>query len=147
MIEIQSSPADQRIEAPAARRVGAAMRRGARLRCPACGQGRIFHRYLKVSAHCSACGEALHHHQADDAPPYVTIFIVGHIVVALLLYVEQGWSPPEWVHAALWIPLTLALTLSILPVVKGALIGLQWALRMHGFDGEPEPVERQKHNP
>ncbi len=99
----------------------------------------MFHRYLKVSDHCPQCGEALHHQRADDAPPYMTIFVVGHIVVPLLLYVERGWSPPEWVHAALWMPLTLVLTLAILPVMKGALIGLQWALRMHGFDEAADP--------
>lgn len=130
MIEIQSAPATT-LSAP--RNTWAAMRRGARLRCPACGVGRMFHRYLKVSDHCPQCGEALHHQRADDAPPYMTIFVVGHIVLPLLLFVERGWSPPDWVHAALWIPLTLMLTLAILPAIKGALIGLQWALRMHGF--------------
>ena len=67
----------------------------------------------------------------------MTIFIVGHIVVPLLLWVEKGWHPDEWVHAVLWLPLTLMLVLVILPSMKGALIGLQWALRMHGF-GEAE---------
>ena len=93
----------------------------------------MFGRYLKVNDHCPSCGEALHHHRADDAPPYVTILIVGHIVVPLVLYTEKAWHPPEWVHLVLWLPLTLVLALSILPVTKGALIGLQWALRLHGF--------------
>lgn len=117
------------------------MRRGARLRCPACGQGALFHKYLKVSDHCPSCGEELHHQQADDAPPYMTILIVGHIVVPLVLYVERGWQPPEWLHLVLWLPLTLALVLAILPVAKGALIALQWALRMHGFGDVPPGVE------
>jgi uncharacterized protein (DUF983 family) len=141
MMEIQSSsPATM----PAPRNTWEAIGRGARLRCPACGEGRMFHRYLKVNDSCPNCGQELHHHRADDAPPYMTIFAVGHIIVPLLLYVERGWSPPDWVHAALWIPLTLVLTLSILPVMKGALIALQWALRMHGFNeaADPEfPVE------
>lgn len=102
----------------------------------------MFHRYLKVNEHCPGCGTALHHHQSDDAPPYMTIFLVGHIVVPLVLWVERGWKPPEWVHAVLWLPLTLALALAILPVMKGGLIGLQWALRMGGFD-EPEPDVRR----
>ena len=97
----------------------------------------MFYRYLKVVDACPECGAELHHHRADDAPPYMTILIVGHIVVPLMLWVERGWRPPEWVHAALWLPLTLALVLAILPAAKGALIGLQWALRMHGF-GEAE---------
>ena len=129
------------------------MARGARLACPACGRGRMFHRYLKVVDNCSVCSTALHHQQADDAPPYMTIFIVGHIVVPLLLVVERGYSPPEWVHAVLWLPLTLVLALSILPVTKGALVALQWALRLGGFGAtdqetarplpEPRPLARR----
>ena len=61
--------------------------RGAMLKCPACGIGSLFRRYLKVADHCAQCGEALHHHRADDAPPYFTIVIVGHIVVSLVLAV------------------------------------------------------------
>ena len=110
------------------------MLRGAQLRCPACGVGPMFRRYLKVSDHCSHCGEALHHHRADDAPPYFTIVIVGHIVVGLVLSLEMAYRPPLWVHAALWVPLTFLLCLAMLPIIKGALVALQWALRMHGFD-------------
>ncbi len=86
----------------------------------------------------------LHHHRADDAPPYFTIIIVGHIVVGLVLAVEMAYHPPLWLHAALWLPLTVILALVILMPIKGALVGLQWALRMHGFDpeGENELVPR-----
>jgi uncharacterized protein (DUF983 family) len=112
--------------------------RGARLTCPACGIGRMFRSYLKVSDHCPICGEALYHHRADDAPPYFTIIIVGHIVVSLVLAVEMAYHPPLWLHAALWLPLTVLLALVILMPIKGALVGLQWALRMHGFDPEGE---------
>jgi uncharacterized protein (DUF983 family) len=108
--------------------------RGSRLTCPACGDGPMFRRYLKVADNCATCGEALHHHRADDAPPYFTIIIVGHIVVGLVLAVEMAYRPPLWLHAALWLPLTVLLALLILPPVKGALVGLQWALLMHGFD-------------
>jgi uncharacterized protein (DUF983 family) len=96
----------------------------------------MFRRYLKVADACPHCGEELHHHRADDAPPYFTIVIVGHIVVGLVLAVEMAYRPPLWVHAALWLPLTLILTLVVLQVVKGALVALQWALLMHGFDPE-----------
>ena len=87
---------------------------------------------------CPSCGEELHHHRADDAPPYFTIVIVGHVVVGLVLAVEMAYRPPLWVHAALWLPLTFLLTLLVLPVVKGALVALQWALLMHGFDSLPD---------
>jgi uncharacterized protein (DUF983 family) len=87
-----------------------------------------------VADACPTCDEELHHHRADDAPPYFTIVIVGHIVVSLVLLVEMTYRPPLWVHAMLWLPLTVALALLLLPPIKGALVGLQWALRMHGFD-------------
>ncbi len=116
------------------RPIFASLLRGAALKCPACGLGFMFRRYLKVSDACPHCGEALHHQRADDAPPYFTIVIVGHIIVGLVLAVEMAYRPPLWVHAALWLPLTLILTLLVLPRVKGVLVALQWALRMHGFD-------------
>ena len=119
-----------------ARPILTSLLRGATLKCPACGQGAMFRRYLKVADACRRCGEELHHHRADDAPPYFTIVIVGHIVVGLVLAVEMAYRPPLWVHAALWLPLTLILTLVVLQVVKGALVALQWALLMHGFDPE-----------
>lgn len=108
--------------------------RGAAGRCPACGTGRLFRAYLKVSDHCPDCGEALHHQRADDAPPYFTIVIVGHVVVGLLLSVEMAYRPPLWLHGAMWLPLTVLLSLALLPIIKGALVSLQWALLMHGFD-------------
>lgn len=147
MIKIDTDgniPTAQRITAtalPAAkpkRGVFQAMLTGARGRCPSCGQGRLFERYLKVADHCPHCGEALHHHRADDAPPYFTIFAVGHIIVPLLLAVEVAYTPDMWVHALLWLPSTLALCLTMLPAIKGAIVGLQWALYMHGFDPDAE---------
>ena len=115
-----------------------AVRRGLSLKCPSCGIGKMYRAYLKVNDTCPHCGEELHHHRADDAPPYFTIFIVGHIVVPLVLWVEMAFYPPVWVHMALWLPLATILALTLLPPVKAALIGLQLALRMHGFGEEAE---------
>jgi uncharacterized protein (DUF983 family) len=112
---------------------------GALGRCPSCRTGRMFDRYLKVAPECGHCGEELHHQRADDAPPYFVISIVGHLVIGLILWAEMNYAPPMWVHGAIWIPMTLALSLLMLPPVKGALVGLQWALYMHGFD----PAERE----
>ncbi|WP_342641877.1 DUF983 domain-containing protein [Rhodoligotrophos ferricapiens] len=123
------------------RDTGAAMWRGALLSCPACGARTLYHRYLKISDACSACGEELHHHRADDAPPYFTIFIVGHILVPIMLAVERTWSPPLLIQTPVWLVLTLALTLLLLPIVKGSIVGLQWALLMHGFGLEPAEQE------
>lgn len=126
-----------------ARSVPNAIRRGLAERCPACGEGGMFRAYLKVVDGCPRCGEQLHHHRADDAPPYFTIVIVGHIVVGGVLMLEQSLAPATWVQAAVWLPLTIILSLLLLPRVKGALVALQWALRMHGFGGVPDaPVER-----
>jgi uncharacterized protein (DUF983 family) len=111
-----------------------AMRNGWRARCPACGKGALFGRYLKVQETCPGCDEALHHHRADDAPPYFTIMIVGHVIVGAILPVERVFAPPLWLHATLWLPLTLVLSLWFLPRIKGAIVGLQWAFYMHGFE-------------
>jgi uncharacterized protein (DUF983 family) len=124
-----------------------AMWRGACGKCPACGKGKLFTGFTKVADSCNHCGEALHHQRADDAPPYFTIFIVGHIVVPLLFIVERTWQPPYWVHAALWLPLILGLTFILMPIVKGAVIGLQWALRMHGFGFEHAAGDQENPEP
>ncbi|HYM31517.1 MAG TPA: DUF983 domain-containing protein [Candidatus Cybelea sp.] len=95
--------------------------------------GQIFDGYVKVNPTCASCGLELHFQRADDAPPYFTIVIVGHIVVPGMLLLEQHSHPPAWVHYILWLPLALVLSLVLLPRIKGALIGFQWARRMHGF--------------
>lgn len=117
-----------------ARDVKRSMLRGLLGRCPNCGSGALYSGYLKVIDRCPSCGEELHHHRADDAPPYFTILIVGHIIVGAVLSVERAFSPPTWVHLAIWLPMTLMLSLLLLPRFKGALVGLQWALYMHGFE-------------
>lgn len=117
------------------RAVAPAMWRGFKQTCPACGKGRLYRAYLKVNDTCPACSEELHHQRADDAPPYFTILIVAHIVGAGILWLEQTYAPPTWVHWIIWLPLLLVLCLGLLPRIKGALIGLQWALKMHGFAG------------
>lgn len=110
-----------------------AMLRGWRGRCPHCGEGRMFRAYVKVADHCPSCGEAFHHQRTDDAPAYFVILIVGHVIVPIIFTVEVAFSPPYWVHAVLWLPLTIGMSLALLQPIKGALVGLQWALRMHGF--------------
>ncbi|WP_051335592.1 DUF983 domain-containing protein [Methylocapsa acidiphila] len=119
------------------------IRRGFKGRCPACGEGRMFNAYLKVNDACPNCGEELHHHRADDAPPYMTIFVVGHIVGTLMLLTEE-FSPdaPIWLHAMVWPTLVLILSLWLLPIMKGGLIAHQWALRMHGFEAAPAQKDR-----
>jgi uncharacterized protein (DUF983 family) len=120
------------------RSVAAAMWRAARGKCPSCGEGQLFERYLKVADYCPHCGEALYHHRADDAPPYFTIFAVGHVILPLMLAMEAAMRPEIWLHVLIWGPATIAMCLWLLPIIKGAVVGLQWALFMHGFDPEDE---------
>lgn len=93
----------------------------------------MFSGYLKVTEQCQVCGEDLFHHRADDAPPYFTIFIVGHLVLPAALIVEQTWHPGMWTHFLMWFPAVIITTLLLLPRIKGAIVGLQWALGLHGF--------------
>jgi uncharacterized protein (DUF983 family) len=128
---------------PAPRQLGRAMLRGLCSRCPNCGQGRLFRAFLKVADQCPACGEDFRHQQADDAPAYFVILVVGHIVVPLALSVEVAFMPPYWLHFALWVPLTLGLAIGLLQPFKGAIVAWQWAHRMHGFDApQAEPTPR-----
>src|SRR5262249_42337541 len=136
-----TSPVYRNTDRESDRPVFRSMLRGAKLKCPNCGIGALYTRYLKVADTCPDCGEELFHHRADDAPPYFTVVLVGHIVVGLVLFVEMTYRPPLWVHAALWAPLTIILALVLLPRIKGALVGLQWALRMHGFDPNGSEAE------
>ncbi len=115
--------------------------RGARQKCPACGVGAIFRAFLKVNDVCPHCSEELYHHRADDAPPYFTMLITGHVIVGFMLTAAMYYDWPNWVHSILWPSMVLLMSLWLLPRIKGALVGAQWALRMHGFSGKPDEAE------
>jgi len=119
------------------RPLGPAMRRGWRRRCPCCGAGPLLRGYLKVRESCPVCGEALHHQRADDGPAYLTILIVGHLMAPMILWVFTTYRPDPLVLASVFSVGTVALSLYLLPRLKGALVGVQWAKRMHGFGGRP----------
>ncbi|MCC2095411.1 MAG: DUF983 domain-containing protein [Hyphomicrobiales bacterium] len=117
-----------------------ALKRGWRGRCPHCGEGKLYYKFLKPRDICEACGEELHHHRADDAPPYITIVIVGHILGAIMLFAhERDLNLSVWTEAIGYPLLGLLVALWALPKIKGALIGYQWALRMHGFETAQRP--------
>jgi uncharacterized protein (DUF983 family) len=116
------------------RKLGKAMWNGTKCRCPKCGEGQLFRAYLKVSDACSSCGEELFHHRADDMPPYIAITIVGHILVGFMLHAEMTWHVNPLVYLYTMLPLAVILPLMMLPSIKGAVVGLQWAKQMHGFD-------------
>lgn len=107
---------------------------GFQKKCPNCHKGHLYYKFLKVHSECNVCNESLHHHRADDAPAYFTIFIVGHILVPLVIAFEIYFTPSLLVHSLLWGPLAILFSYWLLPKIKGALIGYQWAIFMHGFD-------------
>lgn len=118
---------------PAERLVKPALWRGWQRRCPQCGAGPMLRGYLKVREDCPVCGEAFHHHRADDGPAYLTILIVGHLMAPTFHIVFTRFRPEPLVMATLFSVGCVALSLYLLPRIKGALVAFQWAKRMHGF--------------
>ena len=117
-----------------------AMLRGAAGRCPACGKGKLFSGYLKVADHCPDCREALHHQRADDGPAYLTILLVSHLGAPLLLACYVAFRPSAMTMILSFGLGAVVLSLLLLPVIKGGMVGLQWARRMHGFGHDAEPA-------
>lgn len=136
----QATNSDSAPDRPA-RPLWPAIRRGLLGKCPNCGEGRLFRAFVKTVDRCEHCGEDISHHRADDLPAYLVIVIVGHIVVSGFMAMEllTAWS--SWQHLALWVPITIMLSILLLQPVKGAVVGLQWALFMHGFGGAKEALE------
>jgi uncharacterized protein (DUF983 family) len=122
----------------AERPLGHSIMRGLLNRCPACGSGRLFKAYLKPVDNCAACGEDISHQRADDLPPYLVILVLGHVMVGGFMMTDLVFQVSMWVHLAIWVPLTIIIALLIIQPIKGGVIGLQWALKMHGFGGEPD---------
>jgi uncharacterized protein (DUF983 family) len=112
--------------APLATAIG----RGLLSRCPACGERHLFKGYLKVVSECRRCGAPLGLARADDAPPYFTILVVGHIVVPLLVIMQRLANPPTWEMTAIFVPLTLVLALGLLRPIKGGTVGLMLTMGM-----------------
>jgi len=116
------------------RSLGKAILNGLMCRCPNCGKGKVFGGYLKVNDTCSNCGETLSSARADDFPPYIAIFIVGHVLVGWMLHAEMSGPVDPMFYVWTMIPAAIILPLLMLPSIKGAVIGLQWANYMYGFD-------------
>ncbi|MCB1401129.1 MAG: DUF983 domain-containing protein [Rhodobacteraceae bacterium] len=107
--------------------------RGLACRCPHCGKGRLLHSYLKVNDHCPECGEEFFHHRADDGPAYMTILIVGHLLAPLILWFFVAYRPEPMTMIAIFMTGSIALSAVLLPRMKGMIVAIQWAQRMHGF--------------
>jgi uncharacterized protein (DUF983 family) len=111
-----------------------ALFRGALGRCPRCGQGRLLHRYLKIADSCSICGEPYGHFRTDDAAPWLTILVVGHITVPIILICEENFQPPMALAFSIYLPLIVGLTLILLPRCKGVIAALLWAMKAEGSE-------------
>ncbi len=121
---------------PLERQTWPAIARGLRLRCPACGEGALLRGYLTPIPACSHCGEPFGHFRTDDIAPWLTILVVGHVVVPFALWSEQTFSPPLSVSMTLW-PLIAAAGMALfLPRAKGATLGLMWSKRLTGEESQ-----------
>src|SRR5579871_4253519 len=110
-------------------RTSVALMRGFLCRCPHCGEGHLFKSYLKLVDQCAVCGEQLGHIRADDLPAYLTIAIVGHVVVGLMLAAIQ-WGVPNWLGISVSIALTVGMSLWLLPHMKGIVAAQLWRLKI-----------------
>jgi uncharacterized protein (DUF983 family) len=111
-----------------------ALIRGALGRCPRCGRGPLLHRYLTVVGECSACGERYGHFRADDAPPWLTILLVGHLTAPFFLLIEENFELTTVTELAILIPLVVGLTLALLPRCKGAILAIMWMTKSEGTE-------------
>ena len=109
-------------------------RAGLGARCPRCGRGRLFTGFLTVRPTCETCGLDLSAQDSGDGPAVFIILILGFVVVGLAVWTEVAFSPPLWVHAALWPPVILGGALGMLRPFKGVLIALQYRHRRHTYD-------------
>lgn len=125
---------DQTLNTTADRPTWPAILTGFRRRCPNCGQGQILYKYLKVHDTCSECGQELFHHRADDGPAYLTILFVGHLMAPAMHVAFVQWRPSPMTLFLIFALGCLALSLYLLPRLKGAMIAYQWARRMYGFE-------------
>lgn len=102
--------------------------------CPACGNAPLFRKFLKPVDKCGSCGQDWTHHRADDFPAYLVIIILGHLLVPIVLEVNLLFDMPSLVQVFLWPALVAICALLLIQPAKGAVIGFQWARRMHGFE-------------
>ncbi|NDE89959.1 MAG: DUF983 domain-containing protein [Alphaproteobacteria bacterium] len=106
-----------------------AIMRGVCNRCPHCGVGKLLISYLKPVAECAVCGEVLGTIRADDGPPWLTILIVGHILLPIIFTKSAATDWPQWLAMTIWVGLAIILMALILPRAKGLFIGVLWKNR------------------
>lgn len=110
------------------------IKRGLAHRCPSCGKGDIYGRYLKVRPSCETCGHDLARYPADDGPAYLTILLIGHLIVGPALFFPVVWETPPQISLPIILGVLTVVTLLALPRVKGGWIGLMYALQVSDRD-------------
>ena len=118
-----------------------ALRRGVLCKCPRCGQGKLFRKWLKPVDSCAHCGLDISGQRADDLPAYIGIFVTGHLLAPVIIALITGFALSVWMLLAIIIPLAVIMLIGLLQPSKGAVIGLQWWNGMHGFRKERRPDE------
>lgn len=113
-----------------ARPLGLGIKRGLKHRCPNCGEGALFSSYLKVQPECAACGHDLSQYRADDGPAYLTILLVGHLLIAPAFFFPFMWEVTPWIIVPASLSILTAVVLLLLPRIKGGFLGLLWANRV-----------------
>ena len=134
---------------------GEAALRGARARCPRCGKGNLFRKWLKPRDNCPVCTLDLTHQSADDFPAYIAIIVTGHLLAPLVIAMVRDWDMGPAAIFSVLIPLALAMMLGMLQPAKGAVIAAQWWFGLNGFRRErvalepaaPEEHTREDHAP
>ena len=126
--------------AEAAPPLSVAVFRGLKERCPRCGEGKLFRRYLRVPDRCANCDLEFARYPADDGPAYVTIALVGHLVIAPLLIFPIFWRAPAYSLPVL-LPVLALVTLVALSRIKGGWIGLTYALDQQGRDAPSQAAD------
>ncbi|MCH2248886.1 MAG: DUF983 domain-containing protein [Cognatishimia sp.] len=124
---------DLTVNEPNDRPLMPSLMKGLQCRCPNCGEGRLLHSYLKVVDHCPECGEDYTPQRADDGPAYLTILVVGHVVIFVLTTMWEYMRPSPLTLAVSMCALATVVALLVLPRFKGMIVAWQWAKRMHGF--------------
>ena len=110
---------------------------GLKCRSPRCGRGRLFAGFLALRPGCDACGLDYGRFDTADGPAVFVIMIVGLVVTVAAVVTEVRLQPPFWLHALIWLPLTLGLCLALLRPAKGLMVALQY--RHQAEEGRFEP--------
>ena len=104
--------------------------RGARMRCPACGKGKLFAGYLKQVPACTECGAPTGEIAAEDGPPWLTVLMLGPALAALTFFSARQECWPGWIKLPALAAIAIGAVLVMLPRVKGGLIGVLWEMRV-----------------